>query len=105
MTAITHVKTTINISWAGAATTTTKTANTQAEIATVTTEAAAIPIKIITAIDMAIIVTRKAKEVTVTMTGKEKINIVLTIKASHIMWRKSMVSLAPNPRVAVGVFL
>eukprot|EP00957_Ditylum_brightwellii_P028057 2118656-Ditylum_brightwellii.AAC.1 len=35
------------------------------------------------------------------MTGKKEIAIMLVTKASHIMWRKSAVALAPNLRVAV----
>eukprot|EP00957_Ditylum_brightwellii_P173834 13234091-Ditylum_brightwellii.AAC.1 len=47
--------------------------------------------------------TREAKEATVVMTGKKEIAIVLVIKASHTMWRKSAVTLAPNLRVAATV--
>eukprot|EP00957_Ditylum_brightwellii_P118862 9065669-Ditylum_brightwellii.AAC.1 len=37
------------------------------------------------------------------MTGKKEIAIMLVTKASHIMWRKSVVALAPDLRVAVAV--
>eukprot|EP00957_Ditylum_brightwellii_P058521 4437484-Ditylum_brightwellii.AAC.1 len=47
--------------------------------------------------------TREAKEATVMMTGKKEISIMLITKASHTMWRKSTVALAPNLRVAVTV--
>eukprot|EP00957_Ditylum_brightwellii_P123811 9437827-Ditylum_brightwellii.AAC.1 len=63
------------------------------------------PSKIITLIHVTIIVTREAKEVMVMMTGKEEIIIVLTVKVSHIMWRESVVTLAPNPRTALAVAL
>eukprot|EP00957_Ditylum_brightwellii_P004319 327775-Ditylum_brightwellii.AAC.1 len=57
----------------------------------------------VTLIDVTIIVTRETKEAAVVMTGKEEIVILLVIKASHTMWRKSIVALAPDPRVAVAV--
>eukprot|EP00957_Ditylum_brightwellii_P040411 3058011-Ditylum_brightwellii.AAC.1 len=47
--------------------------------------------------------TREAKEAAVMMTGKKKIAIMLVTKASHTMWRKSRVALAPNLRVTVTV--
>eukprot|EP00957_Ditylum_brightwellii_P127524 9725164-Ditylum_brightwellii.AAC.1 len=37
------------------------------------------------------------------MTGKKEIAIVLVTKASHIMWRKSVIALAPDLRVAATV--
>eukprot|EP00957_Ditylum_brightwellii_P151174 11510842-Ditylum_brightwellii.AAC.1 len=37
------------------------------------------------------------------MTGKKEIAIVLVIKASHIMWKKSVVTLAPNPKATAIV--
>eukprot|EP00957_Ditylum_brightwellii_P002480 190270-Ditylum_brightwellii.AAC.1 len=82
--------------------TTTKT-TTQAEIATMTAKAIAMPTKIVIVIDMTTIVTRKAKEATVVMAGKKEITIMLVIKASHTIWRKSVVVLAPNLRVTATV--
>eukprot|EP00957_Ditylum_brightwellii_P038923 2941088-Ditylum_brightwellii.AAC.1 len=64
--------------------TTTKT-TTQAEIAIMIAKAAVMQIKIVTVIDVTIIVTREAKEATVVMTGKKEITIVLVTKASHTM--------------------
>eukprot|EP00957_Ditylum_brightwellii_P162661 12386561-Ditylum_brightwellii.AAC.1 len=61
------------------------------------------PTNIITVIDVTIIMTREAKEATVVMTGKKEIVIVLVTKASHIMWRKSAVALAPDLSVAAAV--
>eukprot|EP00957_Ditylum_brightwellii_P023834 1798299-Ditylum_brightwellii.AAC.1 len=61
--------------------------------------------KIVTVIDVTIIVTREAKEATVIMTGKEEIVIVLTVKPSHIMWMKSIVALTSSPRATVAVAL
>eukprot|EP00957_Ditylum_brightwellii_P075124 5708662-Ditylum_brightwellii.AAC.1 len=37
------------------------------------------------------------------MIGKKEIAIVLVTKASHTMWRRSTVALAPNPRVAAAL--
>eukprot|EP00957_Ditylum_brightwellii_P165971 12636528-Ditylum_brightwellii.AAC.1 len=68
---------------------------TQAEIAITTTKAAAMPTKIITVIDVSIILTREIKEATVVMTGKKEITIVLVTKASHIKWRKVQSLLLP----------
>eukprot|EP00957_Ditylum_brightwellii_P202437 15330174-Ditylum_brightwellii.AAC.1 len=76
---------------------------TQAGTAITITKAAAMQAKIVTVIDTTIIVTREAKEATVVMTGKKEITIVLVTKASHTMWRKSVVALAPNLRVAATV--
>eukprot|EP00957_Ditylum_brightwellii_P020834 1571136-Ditylum_brightwellii.AAC.1 len=59
--------------------------------------------KIVTVIDVTVIMIREAKEATVVMTGKKEITIVLVTKASHTMWRKSAVTLAPNLRVAAAV--
>eukprot|EP00957_Ditylum_brightwellii_P029954 2267158-Ditylum_brightwellii.AAC.1 len=87
---------------AGTAMTTAKT-TTQAEITIMITEAAAISIKLVTLIDLTIIVTREAEEATVVMTGKKEIGIVLETKASQTMWRKSAVALAPDLRVAAAV--
>eukprot|EP00957_Ditylum_brightwellii_P039086 2954547-Ditylum_brightwellii.AAC.1 len=56
-------------------------------------------------IDMTIIMTREAKEATVMMTSKKEIAIMLAIKASHTMWTKGIVTLVPNPRVAVAAAL
>eukprot|EP00957_Ditylum_brightwellii_P003416 258830-Ditylum_brightwellii.AAC.1 len=75
---------------------------TQAEIAITTSKAAAMPIKIVTVIDVTIIMTREAKEATVVMRGKKEIAIVLVTKASHIIWRKSAVTLAPALRVVAA---
>eukprot|EP00957_Ditylum_brightwellii_P207080 15351387-Ditylum_brightwellii.AAC.2 len=80
-----------------------KTAHTQVEITTVTAKAAAMPTTIFTVIDMTITMTREAKEATVMMTSKEGIAIVMAVKASHSMWRKSIVALALDPRAAVAV--
>eukprot|EP00957_Ditylum_brightwellii_P039169 2962344-Ditylum_brightwellii.AAC.1 len=77
-------------------------ATTQAAIAITTTKAVAMPTKIVTVIDMTIIVMREAKEATFMMIGKKEIVIVLLTKASHIMLRKSVVALAPNLRVAAA---
>eukprot|EP00957_Ditylum_brightwellii_P099573 7584780-Ditylum_brightwellii.AAC.1 len=84
---------------------TAETTATQTDIATSITKAAAMPTKIIAAIDATIIITKEAKEVAVVMTGKEEIVIILAIKASHIMQREIIVALVPNPRVAVAVAL
>eukprot|EP00957_Ditylum_brightwellii_P010890 825194-Ditylum_brightwellii.AAC.1 len=100
--AIAHTKTTINIAWPGTAMMTAK-ITTQAEIAITVAKVAAIQTKIITVIDVTIIVTRKAKEATVMMTGKKEIAIVLITKASHTMWRKSTGALAPDLRVTAKV--
>eukprot|EP00957_Ditylum_brightwellii_P206568 15349035-Ditylum_brightwellii.AAC.1 len=99
--AIAHTETTINIAWAETTMTTVKT-TTQAEIAIMTTKAAAMQTKFITVIGMTIIVTREAKEVAVAMTGKKEIAIMLVTKASCTIWRKSTVDLAPNLRVATA---
>eukprot|EP00957_Ditylum_brightwellii_P184050 14019984-Ditylum_brightwellii.AAC.1 len=82
--------------------TTTKT-TTQAEIAITIAKATAMQTKIVTAIDMTIIVTREAKEATVVMKGKKEIVIVLVAKASHTTWRKNAVALSPDLRVAAAV--
>eukprot|EP00957_Ditylum_brightwellii_P104661 7975664-Ditylum_brightwellii.AAC.2 len=80
-----------------------ETASIQAKIATATVGTAAMSTKIITSIDLTIIVIREAKEVTIMMTGKEEVAIVLAIKVKHIMWRKHVTALALAPRVAVIV--
>eukprot|EP00957_Ditylum_brightwellii_P009288 702835-Ditylum_brightwellii.AAC.1 len=59
--------------------------------------------KIVTVIDVTIIMIREAEEATVVMTGKKEITIVLVTKVSHTTWRKSTVVLAPNLRVAAAV--
>eukprot|EP00957_Ditylum_brightwellii_P044667 3386485-Ditylum_brightwellii.AAC.1 len=82
---------------------TTDKTTTQAEIAITIAEAAAMQTKIVMVIDVTIIVIREAKEVTVVITGKKEIAIVLITKASHTMWRKSAVALAPNLRVVATV--
>eukprot|EP00957_Ditylum_brightwellii_P196558 14976741-Ditylum_brightwellii.AAC.1 len=69
-------------------------------IATATTEAAVMPAKSVIATDATIIVTRKAKEITITVAGKEEIATMMTIMASHFMWRKTVVALAPALRAA-----
>eukprot|EP00957_Ditylum_brightwellii_P164119 12495833-Ditylum_brightwellii.AAC.1 len=61
------------------------------------------PTKIVTVIDVTIIVTREANEATAVMIGEKEIAIGLITKASHTMWRKSTVTLAPDLRVAVTV--
>eukprot|EP00957_Ditylum_brightwellii_P130116 9924746-Ditylum_brightwellii.AAC.1 len=76
---------------------------TQAEIAITTTKAAAMPTKIVTVIDVTIIMIREAKEATVVMTGEKEIAIVLVTKTSHIMWRKSTVALAPDLKVSAAI--
>eukprot|EP00957_Ditylum_brightwellii_P195342 14883595-Ditylum_brightwellii.AAC.1 len=78
--------------------TTTKT-TTQIEIAIMIAEAAAMSTKIVTVIDMTIIMTRGDEEATVLMTGKKEITIVLVTKASHTMWRKIAVIITPDLRV------
>eukprot|EP00957_Ditylum_brightwellii_P091330 6954223-Ditylum_brightwellii.AAC.1 len=75
---------------------------TQVEISITITKTAAMQTKIVTVKDTTIIVTREAKEATVVMTGKKEIAIALVSKASHIMWRKSTVALAPDVRVATA---
>eukprot|EP00957_Ditylum_brightwellii_P064029 4857200-Ditylum_brightwellii.AAC.1 len=102
MVAIAHTETTINIAQAGTAMITDKT-TAQVDIAITIAKAAAMETKIVTVIDVIIIMTREAKDATVMMTGKKEIAIVLVTKASHITWRKSAVALAPNLRVAVTV--
>eukprot|EP00957_Ditylum_brightwellii_P171096 13024542-Ditylum_brightwellii.AAC.1 len=79
MIAIAHTKTTINIAWAGTTMMTAKT-TIQAEITIMIIKAAAMQTKIVTMIDVTIIVIREAKEATVMMTGKKKIAIVLVTK-------------------------
>eukprot|EP00957_Ditylum_brightwellii_P077733 5906670-Ditylum_brightwellii.AAC.1 len=59
--------------------------------------------KIITVIDMTIIVIREVNEATIMMISKKEIAIILVTKTSHTMWRKSTVALAPNLRVAAAV--
>eukprot|EP00957_Ditylum_brightwellii_P108153 8251161-Ditylum_brightwellii.AAC.1 len=76
---------------------------TQGEITTTIAKAVAMITKVITVIYMTVILTREAKEATVMMTGKKEISVVLVTNASHTMWRKSAVALAPNLRVAVTV--
>eukprot|EP00957_Ditylum_brightwellii_P088001 6702405-Ditylum_brightwellii.AAC.1 len=85
----------------GTVMTTTKT-TTQAEITIAIAKAAVMPTKMVTVIDMTIM-TRDAKETTVMMTGKKEIAIVLVTTASHIMWRKSTVALAPNLRATAAI--
>eukprot|EP00957_Ditylum_brightwellii_P185165 14100839-Ditylum_brightwellii.AAC.1 len=75
---------------------TTNKTTTQAEIAITIAKTAAMQTKIVTVIDVTIILTREAEETTVVMTGKKEITIVLVTKASHTMWRKSVVALAPD---------
>eukprot|EP00957_Ditylum_brightwellii_P069910 5309023-Ditylum_brightwellii.AAC.1 len=75
---------------------TTAKTTTQAEIAITIAKAEAMQTKIVTVIDMTIIMTREAKEATVVMIGKKEIAIVPVTKASHTTWRKSAVALAPN---------
>eukprot|EP00957_Ditylum_brightwellii_P156066 11878684-Ditylum_brightwellii.AAC.2 len=97
--AITHTKMTINIIWAGTAMTTTGTIS-QEGIKTMIAKAAAMSANLITLTSMSIIMTKEVKEAMVVMIGKKEIDIVLVTMASHIMWRRSTVTLALNPRVA-----
>eukprot|EP00957_Ditylum_brightwellii_P033547 2542945-Ditylum_brightwellii.AAC.2 len=73
---IAHTKAAINIAWADTTMITARTTTYQAEIATVNTKAT-MPTKIVTVIDMTIIMKREAKEATVVMTVKQEIAIVL----------------------------
>eukprot|EP00957_Ditylum_brightwellii_P151728 11554199-Ditylum_brightwellii.AAC.2 len=57
----------------------------------------------VTVIDVTIIMTRKAKETTVRMTSEKEFAIVLIIKASHIMWRQSAITLNPNLKIVATV--
>eukprot|EP00957_Ditylum_brightwellii_P115292 8791786-Ditylum_brightwellii.AAC.1 len=80
-----------------------KTAGTisQEGIETMIAKAAAMSANFVTLTSMNM--TKKVKEATVVMIGKKEITIVLVTNASHIMWRRSTVALAPNLRVAAAL--
>eukprot|EP00957_Ditylum_brightwellii_P135930 10367544-Ditylum_brightwellii.AAC.1 len=100
--AIAHAEMTINIIWAG---TTMMTAGTiiQEGIETMIAKAATMSANLVTLTSMSIIMTKEIEEATVVMIGKKEITIVLATRASHIMWKRSTVALAPNPRVAAAL--
>eukprot|EP00957_Ditylum_brightwellii_P065230 4947181-Ditylum_brightwellii.AAC.1 len=79
--------------------TTTRTIS-QEGIETMIAKAAAMSANLVTLTSMSIIMTKEVKEATVVMIDKKEITIVLVTRASHTMWRRSTVALAPNPRVA-----
>eukprot|EP00957_Ditylum_brightwellii_P162070 12339024-Ditylum_brightwellii.AAC.1 len=94
---VAHAEIAINIIQAG---TTMITAGTisQQGIETMITKAVAMPASLVTLTSMSIIMTKEVEEATVVMIGKKEIAIMLVTKASHIMWMRSTVVLAPKPR-------